>query len=212
MIEYNLELQKVTKIYGRRLIFDELDYKFYPAKIYGIAGPNGAGKSTLSKIILGLLSPTKGKVFHYFNSHTIEPEKLHNHIGFTAPYLFLYDEFTAEENLNFFSRIRGVRYDNEKKNYLFNKLGLYDRKDDFVKSYSSGMKQRLKFIFAIIHSPELILLDEPTSNLDNEGKEKVYELLNEQANEKLIIIASNDDNDLALCSEIIDLRKYRKDL
>lgn len=210
MTDYFVELHQVTKIFGRRLIFEKLDYKFHPGKIYGIAGPNGAGKSTLAKIIVGLLTPTSGKVLHYNNSSVIPPEKLHNYIGFNAPYLFLYDEFTAEENLKHFSNIRGLKFESEKADYMFDKLGLLERKNDFVRSYSTGMKQRLKFIFALFHSPMLILLDEPTSTLDNEGKEKVYELLNEQAKNKLVIIASNEDLDLALCAETINIKNYKK--
>jgi heme exporter protein A len=210
MINYSLELQSVTKIFGRRLIFEKLDYKFSSGKIYGISGPNGSGKSTLAKIIAGLLSQTSGKVIHYNNTEIIPAERLHNYVGFNSPYLFLYDEFTAEENLVHFSNIRGMKFEKEKSDFYFNELGLSDRKNDLLKGYSSGMKQRLKFIFALLHSPRLILLDEPTSNLDNAGKEKVYELIKERAKENVVIIASNEDPDLALCGNIIDIKKYKK--
>ena len=86
----------------------------------------------------------------------INSEKLHNHIGFVSPYLVLYDEFSALENLNHFSKIRGVDFNKEKIDYLLNKFLLFNRKDDFVKTYSSGMKQRMKFIFALMHSPQFI--------------------------------------------------------
>ena len=106
----------------------------------------------------------------------MESGNLHNHIGFVSPYLFLYDEFTAEENLLHFSNIRGISFNKERSDFLLNELNLIDRKNDLVRGYSSGMKQRLKFIFALLHQPALIILDEPTSNLDNTGKEKVYEV------------------------------------
>mgnify|MGYP000232909377 FL=1 len=209
MTNYSLSLENLVKYFGRRLVFSEINYSFTSGNAYGISGPNGAGKSTLVKIIANIISPTRGKVIHKLNDNVLIPEKLHDHIGFVAPYLFLYDEFTAEENLFHFSNIRGLKYDKERADYLFRKLNLFDRKDDIVRGYSSGMKQRLKFIFALLHKPQCIILDEPTSNLDNDGKEKVYELITEEAKSNLIIVASNEDSDLKLCKEIISIEKYK---
>lgn len=209
MTNYSLSLENLVKYFGRRLVFSEINYSFTSGNAYGISGPNGAGKSTLVKIIANIISPTRGKVIHKLNDDVLIPEKLHDHIGFVAPYLFLYDEFTAEENLFHFSNIRGLKYDKERAEFLFRKLNLLDRKDDIVRGYSSGMKQRLKFIFALLHKPQCIILDEPTSNLDNDGKEKVYELITEEAKSNLIIVASNEDSDLKLCKEIISIEKYK---
>lgn len=209
MTNYNLSLENLVKYFGRRLVFSEINYSFTSGNAYGISGPNGAGKSTLVKIIANIISPTRGKVIHKLNADVLIPEKLHDHIGFVAPYLFLYDEFTAEENLFHFSNIRGLKYDKERADFLFRKLNLFDRKDDIVRGYSSGMKQRLKFIFALLHKPQCIILDEPTSNLDNDGKEIVYELITDEAKTNLVIIASNEDSDLNLCKEIISIEKYK---
>ena len=210
MTNYTVELNNLVKYFGRRLIFDGINFSFSSQHIYGISGPNGSGKSTLVKIIANLISPTRGKVIHKNNLKEIESGKLHNHIGFVSPYLFLYDEFTAEENLLHFSNIRGISFNKERSDYLLNELKLIDRKNDLVRGYSSGMKQRLKFIFALLHQPSLIILDEPTSNLDNTGKEKVYELIKKEAENNLVIIASNEDSDIALCSQVIDLEKFKR--
>lgn len=209
MTNYSLSLENVVKYFGRRLVFSEIGSTFFSGNAYGISGPNGSGKSTLVKIIANIISPTRGKVIHKLNDDVLIPEKLHDYIGFVAPYLFLYDEFTAEENLFHFSNIRGLKYDKERAEFLFRKLNLFDRKDDVVRGYSSGMKQRLKFIFALLHRPQCIILDEPTSNLDNDGKERVYELIIDEAKRNLIIIASNEDSDLLLCNEIISIEKYK---
>ncbi|MEK6553004.1 MAG: ABC transporter ATP-binding protein [Bacteroidota bacterium] len=210
MTNYTVELNNLVKYFGRRLIFDGINFSFSSQHIYGISGPNGSGKSTLVKIIANLISPTRGKVIHKNNLKEIESVKLHNHIGFVSPYLFLYDEFTAEENLLHFSNIRGISFNKERSDFLLNELKLIDRKNDLVRGYSSGMKQRLKFIFALLHQPSLIILDEPTSNLDNPGKEKVYELIKKEAENNLVIIASNEDSDIALCSQVIDLEKFKR--
>ncbi len=176
--------------------------------VHGI-GPNGSGKSTILNAIAGLISPTKGKIIHKNSGGEVIPEKLHNHIGFVSPYLVLYEEFTAWENLNIFSKIREISFDKDYAKDLLSRFLLYNRRDDLVKTYSSGMKQRMKFIFALIHNPELLIFDEPTSNLDDEGKNSVYGIIEDKSKESIIIIASNDKADLDLCSQILDLKTYK---
>ena len=212
MNKYSLVAENVTHTFGRRLIFKDINFSFTGGKIYGLTGSNGSGKSTLAKILSGIISQTRGKVIHQFGEKKIEQEKLHEYLGFVSPYLVLYDEFTAEENLRVISKIRGANFDEEKAKYLLNEFNLYDRKNDLLKTYSSGMKQRIKFMFALIHSPKLLILDEPTSNLDEAGKEKTYGAIKSVADETLIIIASNEKSDLELCGEKINVEDYKNKL
>jgi len=209
MSDYSVKLKKLTKKFGRRLVFRDVNYNFFAGNIYGLAGSNGSGKSTLSKIIAGVISPTKGEITHKMNGKKILPEKLHEFIGFVSPYLVLYGEFTAEENLRHIARIRGISYDFEYVRSLFDKFELYERRKDLLKGYSSGMLQRMKFIFALQHRPALLLLDEPTSNLDNKGKDTVYEVIENYGKENLVIIASNEDNDLSLCKELLHIEDFK---
>jgi heme exporter protein A len=209
MSNYTVEAIGLNKVFGRRLIFNNINFQFENNGIFGISGPNGSGKSTLIKIIAGITSPSSGKIIHNNNKSPVIPEKLHNHIGFVSPYLVLYDEFSAWENMNYFADIRNVSFDSEKVTFLLDRFLLLNRKDDLVKTYSSGMKQRLKFIFALMHSPSLLLLDEPTSNLDVEGKDKVYAILKKESESSIIIIASNEQSDLELCSSLIQLEKFK---
>ncbi len=209
MSNYSLEIKNLTKNFGRRLIFRDINYLVSSASIVGISGNNGSGKSTFMKIIAGVLSPNKGEVIHSLNGKKVINDKLFNHIGFVSPYLVLYEEFSAEENLIIFSKIRGINYDSDYIKLLFEKMNLFNRRRDAVKTYSSGMKQRLKYLFALMHKPELLLLDEPTSNLDNEGKETVYNLVNEYSKDQIVIIASNEEQDLKLCGDIIYLENYK---
>lgn len=209
MSKYSLEAIGLAKTFGRRLIFKDLNFKIEETGILGIAGANGSGKSTLVKIIAGIDSPSNGKILHKENNNEIVFEKLHNYIGFVSPYLVLYEEFSAFENLKFFAEIRGVSFNKEKIDYLLNQFLLYARKDDLVKTYSSGMKQRLKFIFALMHSPSLIILDEPTSNLDTEGKDSVYKIVESESKNNVVLIASNEESDLRLCTNIIKLAEFK---
>jgi heme exporter protein A len=209
MNSYMLKATSLNKTFGRRLIFKDINFKLNSSTIFGIAGPNGSGKSTLVKIIAGIISPSGGKIEHHLNGKEIKPEDLHNHIGLVSPYLVLYDEFTAWENLGFFAKIRGIELNTERVNQLLDNFKIYDRRNDFVKTYSSGMKQRLKFVFALMHSPNLLILDEPTSNLDDEGKESVYKMVKEEGEKNIVIIASNEGMDISLCVQKIILEEFK---
>jgi len=210
MASYSVEAINLNKTFGRRLIFNRMNFCYDHCGIYGVSGPNGSGKSTLVKIIAGLISASKGKLVHHLDSKEIIAEKLHNHIGFVSPYLVLYEEFSAWENLDHFTRIRGVKFDKDYAKELLEKFLLFSRRNDLVKTYSSGMKQRVKFIFSLLHQPELLIFDEPTSNLDEEGKNSVYRIIEDQSNKKIVILASNDKADLDLCSSVLDLQVYKK--
>ena len=209
MTNYSIELENVTKTSGRRLIFKNISVKLNSPAVIGISGRNGAGKSTFVKILAGLISPTKGKINHYSENGVLPNEKIFNSLGFVSPYLVLYDEFTATENLYYFCKIRDVKYDKSFAKELLEKVNLYDRRNDLVKTYSSGMKQRLKYAFALIHKPNLLILDEPTSNLDNSGKDVVYSFIENYGKDKLVIVASNEEVDLSYCSQIIELEKFK---
>jgi len=209
MSSYSIQSQNLSKLFGRRLIFKDINFNWAEKGIFGISGPNGSGKSTLVKIVAGLIAPSSGKIIHKNSTGEIIPEKLHNHIGFVSPYLVLYEEFSAWENLKIFSKIRGVEFNEEKINHYLIQFLLENRKNDLVKTYSSGMKQRLKFIFALMHSPEVLIFDEPTSNLDEEGKKVVYSIIKSESENSIVIIASNEERDLELCQEKILLENFK---
>src|SRR4030066_2083410 len=209
MTDFSLQIHSLQKSFGRRLVFNGITFNLNKAGVLGVSGPNGSGKSTLIKILAGINSPTKGQVIHSSDGKEIISEKLHNYIGFVSPYLVLYDEFSAWENLTYFSSIRKISFDKVKVENLLDQFLLLNRKDDLVKAYSSGMKQRLKFIFALMHTPAFIFLDEPTSNLDDEGKQTVYNLIKNESKKSIVIVASNEKNDLSQCGEVLELEDYK---
>jgi len=209
MSNYSVLSQNLSKLFGRRLIFKDINFSWEDKGIFGISGPNGSGKSTLVKIVAGLIAASSGKMIHKNSSGEIIPEKLHNHIGFVSPYLVLYEEFSAWENLKIFAEIRGVSFYEEKVLYYLTQFLLENRKDDLVKTYSSGMKQRLKFVFALMHSADVLIFDEPTSNLDEDGKKVVYNIVRNEGQNRIVIIASNESKDLELCNEVLLLEKFK---
>lgn len=209
MSNYSIQSQNLSKLFGRRLIFKDINFNWMENGIFGISGPNGSGKSTLVKIVAGLISASSGKLIHKNSTGEIISEQIHNHIGFVSPYLVLYEEFSAWENLKIFSQIRGVPFNEERIVFYLKQFLLDSRKNDLVKTYSSGMKQRLKFIFALMHSPEVLIFDEPTSNLDEEGKKVVYDIVREEGKSRIVVIASNEERDLELCHEKILLENFK---
>jgi heme exporter protein A len=113
-----------------------------------------------------------------------------------GPYLELYEELSAYENMKFFAKIRRIKDFNSIIGPLLKRVRLEGREHDPVKNYSSGMRQRLKYVFALLNQPPVLFLDEPTSNLDSEGAETVYQIMEEQKKDRILVIATNDAADL----------------
>ncbi len=207
-LNITLSVEELTKRFGKRTIFKSLSIRFDGAGVYGIAGSNGAGKSTLVKVILGVLE-AKGKVTLQVGNTRFLQNEIPFNTGFVAPYFILYDEFSAIENLTMSCGIRGVEFDEKRVYALLERLGLKGREHDLVRGYSSGMKQRLKYVNALLHNAPLYVFDEPTSNLDQSGKEIVYALIKELSINSIVILASNEESDLGLCSVICSVEEYR---
>jgi heme exporter protein A len=189
-------MKNIAKDFGDKKIFKGIDIELDSGQSLAIVGPNGSGKTTLVKIICGLIRPSAGEIVYSFNGLPINKEDIYRHISLVSPYLELYEELSARENLNFFGRMRRVKDLSEQINRLMKLMNLAGREDDPVKTYSSGMRQRLKYVFALLNEPEVLVLDEPTSNLDRSGTDCVYEIMENQKKDKILILATNDEEDL----------------
>jgi heme exporter protein A len=207
MMKISITAEGIEKRYNRRKIFSDINFTLGEKSSLAITGRNGSGKSTLLKIIAGVLLPTRGEISLGVGDKIVMPSDLFTYVGFVAPYLQLYDEFTALENLRLLRKIRGVQIPDKTMLELLRKVNLFDRRNDFVRTYSSGMKQRLKYAFALLHEPFVLLLDEPVSNLDDEGIETVRQIIGEQKTKGILIIATNEHRDAELCQQMIDLNK-----
>lgn len=191
-----IEVKNISKYFGERKIFSNINFEISSGSSVAITGPNGSGKTTLIRIISGLLNPTEGKVTYTANGSVLNDREKFNQLGLVGPYLELYGDLTAMENLSFFSKMKRIKNEQEIIPELLDKMNLTGHEDDLVKNYSSGMKQRLKYVFALLASPSVLLLDEPASNLDNEGIHTVYEIMERQKSNGILIIATNDEADL----------------
>jgi heme exporter protein A len=206
MNRISISADGVAKDFNRRPIFQDISFSLSLPSSLAITGRNGAGKSTLSKIISGLLSTTRGTITYSLDDKKVDIEDFKHHIGFVSPYLNFYDEFSALENLRFLSRIRATfEHQIELEKELLSRVGLWNRRDDLVGTFSSGMKQRLKYAFALLHKPGVLILDEPTSNLDEEGAEIVKSIALNLKTNGILIVSTNDREEATWCDQEIQV-------
>lgn len=197
--------EHISKRFNRRAVFKDISFTVETGEVFGITGRNGSGKSTLLRIVGGLLTPSGGSLRYTMDAGDVPPERLHTHIGYVAPYLTLYEEFSAEENIALYARIRGLKHGRREAQALLERVGLPVDRRDPIRAFSSGMKQRMRLVFAVLHRPPLLLLDEPISNLDAEGVRTVYEIVAEFRAQGTVIIATNDAEDIAQCDRTISV-------
>jgi heme exporter protein A len=170
-----------------------------------VTGPNGSGKSTLVRVLCGLARPTAGEVSVNVDGAKAAPADCRADIGVVAPDLAMYHELTALENLAFFASVRGLSLAGGALEDLLDRVGLAGRGADLVGSYSSGMRQRLKYAQALIHQPRLLFLDEPTANLDERGRALVADIVAEQKRHGLLVIATNEPQEVGFGDEVLSL-------
>lgn len=188
-----LKIENLHKSFKNFKAVDGLNIEVKKGEIYGFLGPNGAGKSTTIRIILSLLKADSGRVYYFGSELTPQSRALFSRVGALVekPDFYLY--LTAFRNLEYFSELYGKKYSKSKLYETLELVGLRGRENDKVKAYSLGMKQRLGLAQALIHDPELIILDEPTNGLDPQGMREVRNLLINLANNhgKTIFLSSH---------------------
>lgn len=176
--------------------------------VLGVAGANGSGKSTFVKCISYLLRPTSGHVEWSRDGKILSQNDARSAIGITAPYINLYDELSGFENLEFLSQLSGVETDHEHIDSLLGLIGMEAFRDAPFKDLSTGQQQRFKLAASLVCAPDVLLLDEPGSNLDREGHQLVESIVHQQiAKGVLIILASNDPEELKLADRVLSVSK-----
>lgn len=200
-----IKLQNISKKYKNQWIFKNLNYVFESGKKYAILGENGSGKSTLMKIISGQTSPNKG-IITYSDNNEISIDDIYTELSYCAPYIDVIDELTFTEFITFVSK-----YKNFSKS--FNTKQVQEQfnfsSTKWIKDYSSGMKQRVKLILALYLDVNLILLDEPTSNLDEDGVQWYLRTLEEETKNKIVLIASNVEREYRFCDSVLNISDYK---
>ncbi|MBU3906705.1 MAG: ATP-binding cassette domain-containing protein [Nanoarchaeota archaeon] len=176
-----ITLSQLTKKFGEFTAVDSISFEVKEGEIFGFLGPNGAGKTTTLSMLSTLLEPSSGEaVVNGFNIIT-EKDKVRKSIGMVFQDPTLDDELTAYENMDFHGRLYDVSYEIRKKKIaeLLNLVGLEDKKDNLVKTFSGGMKRRLEIARGLLHEPKVLFLDEPTLGLDPQTRNKLWEYIDE---------------------------------
>jgi ABC-type multidrug transport system ATPase subunit len=201
-----ITLDNVGKRFNREWIFRQVNYTFFINKKYAVTGANGSGKSTLLQVIAGSLSHNEGKIDFTLKQQAIEDENKFHHISIAAPYLELIEEMTAGEFLSFHRQFKSLTFPDKE---IVEIVGLEKAINKQIRYYSSGMKQRLKLAQAFFCNTPILLLDEPTTNLDAEGIALYHHLIETYTKEKLVIISSNDLQEYEFCDSIVTIGDYK---
>ena len=206
-----LVVDDVSRNFGRRRALTRVSLTCVGGEIVGLLGPNGAGKSTLLAILSTLLAPSSGVVrYGTADARTAGPS-LRARLGLLGHDLYLYPELTARENLEFFARLYGLAGPRDRVSQALVRAGLAERADDMVSGFSRGMRQRLALERALLHTPRLLLLDEPFTGLDDASGQALVARLRGLRGEGAIVVVATHDLDLAegLLDKVAVLRDGR---
>jgi ABC-type multidrug transport system ATPase subunit len=219
-----ISLTNVGKRFNREWIFRHCSYEFHAGKNYAITGPNGSGKSTLLQVIAGAILHNEGEIKYIDTGYKIRDKEnpgpnvsilhpvsdiLHyQHVSIAAPYLELIEEMTAKEMLEFHSKFKPLIRDLNIEEIL-KIVGLENAVHKQLRYFSSGMKQRLKLAQAFFSDTAVLLLDEPTTNLDPDGIALYHTLISNYTKDKLVIVSSNVKQEYDFCEEVMEIGKYK---
>lgn len=205
-----ITLTDIGKRYNYEWIFRGIHHTFDSSSNYAILGSNGSGKSTLLQLIAGNLLPSQGTLHYTISNTVVDAEKMYQYLSFASPYLELLEELTLTESIIFHSRFKHF-YNGLNTSQILALMQLEKAKDKQLKFFSSGMKQRVRLALAILSDTPLLLLDEPTSNLDKKAISWYQELVNAYSNNRLIIVASNQQEyEYPFCNLLLNVEDFKK--
>ena len=199
---FKLSVKNLAKRFGALKVFSDINFELETGGSVAVVGPNGSGKTTLMMTLLAGLRPSKGEIVYQQDDRTLTDDEVRNYTSLVSPYLNLYDNLSAEENMKFFATVSGRNITGKRIDEMLNRVGLEGRGMNLVREYSSGMKQRLKYAVAILKEPPFLFLDEPTSNLDDDGKKIVRGIVEEYRDRSIIVIATNEQEEYDLAGQL----------
>ena len=199
-----ITLTDAGKRFNRDWIFRHLDHEFSPGHSYAITGSNGSGKSTLLQAIAGAIDLSEGRIGY----DTLPPDQVYRHLSLAAPYLEVIEEMTVTEFLTFHQGFKPF-LPHLSVSDIIPQVGLEAAADKQIRYYSSGMKQRVRLAQALFSDTPLLLLDEPTTNLDADGISLYRRLTQQYGSGRIVIVSSNDHQEYDFCEEIINIMKYK---
>ena len=204
MVDYIIETRHLTKRFGKQTAVNSLDMKIEKGKIYGLLGKNGAGKTTTMCMLLNLSKPTNGEIFFFGKHYKQDPYDVYSKIGSIIETPGFYENLSAFDNLKVFAKLRGD-YNKEDIEKALEIVSLTHAKDKKFKNFSLGMKQRLGIAAAIMHNPEILILDEPINGLDPMGIKEIRKLLKDlsEVYGTTILISSHILSEIEAIADVI---------
>ena len=203
-----LRAEDLGHLYGSGRGLEPLGFAFDGPGVAAVTGPNGSGKSTLLRLLAGLLRPTSGRLRLLREGRDVPAGARRALLGLAAPELAFYEELSCRENLAFAAEARGLRDGARRAADALERVGLAACARDRAAALSSGMRQRLRLAFATLHRPALLLLDEPGSHLDDEGRALMERVVREESAGGLVVIATNEAREWGLAERRIELRGH----
>jgi heme exporter protein A len=202
-----IEVRALRRDFGERMVLDRVEFELGTDETLVVVGPNGAGKTTLLRILATLLRPTAGEVRVLGAPLPGEAWKARRRIGFLGHEPLLYRDLSGRENLRFHARLHGLEGDDADQRIasLLGAIGMERRADDRVAELSAGMRQRLAIVRSVLHGPELLLLDEPDSNLDADGRELARGLIGSAGDRARVIVTHDPERFLPEADEVLRL-------
>lgn len=206
-----ITLENTGKKYNREWIFRNLSLEIKWPSSYVISGSNGSGKSTLLKTISGFETPSEGTIIYQNDKvkHVVPPELIYKQVSYAAPYIDVFDDYTIQELFKFYSQLKPLKNGIDYKEFL-TIIELEKAKNKAIKHFSSGMKQRVKLGLAILSKTPILLLDEPTSNLDRNAIDWYQNLIKNNLENRIVFVASNNQQDESFfCESEINIETYK---
>ncbi len=202
----SIEVNNLTKKFGSFTSVDSVSFNVEKGEVFGFLGANGAGKSTTIRMLCGILAPTSGDALVGGYSVMKQPDKVKNNIGYMSQRFSLYNDLTVIENINFFGGVYGLdgKEFTERKNWVLEIANLKGKENLMTASLPGGIKQRLALGTAVIHKPEIVFLDEPTSGVDPISRRNFWELINDLSNEgTTVFVTTHYLEEAEYCNNII---------
>lgn len=204
MTELAIDVKRLTKKFGSRIVVNNIDIQVPKGKIYGFFGPNGSGKTTTIRMLCGLLTPDAGEGTCLGYDIMAQTQMIRKKVGYMTQKFSFWDDLTIQENVEFTANIFGMDHVSERTREALVKLGLQHRSDQSAGTLSGGWKQRLALAACILHQPEILLLDEPTAGVDPKARRELWDELGRLSEDGMTILVSTHYMDEAeRCHELI---------
>ncbi|MCS6917345.1 MAG: ATP-binding cassette domain-containing protein [Chitinophagales bacterium] len=203
-----ISIEQVSRRYQTQWVLRHLNLKLHAGNRYAVVGPNGSGKTTLLHLLAGFLLPTSGQIRYLMADRYVPGDEVYRYLSFAAPYVDLLDAFTVQEHVRWHARIKPFRQGIGCDEALeVARLSVHAGKR--VGALSSGLRQRLMLAMTVLADTPLLFLDEPTTNLDQEGVAWYQHLIQQHADNRLVVIASNQEADLVQCNERLQVMTFK---